>query len=288
VARRALVACGVISSVLYIVAIDVVAPYLHPDYHAYASQMVSELFALGAPSRAALYLPMVLYNLLVFGFGACSTAGLLIAPMELRAAGVSEQTLLHIWGTVLQGVFIALVLVFGAFVHGARFRLYSLATLAICIVFGALASLEAAQASMRWIGLTERVNIYAWMLWLAVLALSLLPTQRQDFSSPVGARPRHRLSNVWRFITRRPVLTYFVTCTGHGDSLVWVGVTRIGNVAAGRQDALGPTWRFHDTRRRERTSGRRHGLVSARSRRVLRVAWLAADASRSTSLLGPR
>ena len=27
---------------------------------------------------------------------------------------------------------------------------------------------------MIWIGLTERLNIYAWMLWLVVLALSLL------------------------------------------------------------------------------------------------------------------
>jgi hypothetical protein len=206
--RRVLLASGVVSSVLYLAAIDVLAPYLYPDYHAYTSQMVSELFALGAPTRALLLLPMVLYNLLVFafgigvwasaggrrariltaaalmGYGACSTAGLFITPMELRTAGVSEQTLLHIWGTVLQSVFVTLVLVFGAFVHGARFRLYSFATLAICVLFGALASGQAAQASMRWIGLTERVNIYAWMCWLAVLALSLLPTRRHVIASP--------------------------------------------------------------------------------------------------------
>jgi len=232
-ARRAWLVCGVISSVVYLAAIDVLAPYLHPDYHAYTSQMVSELFALGAPTRAPLVLPMVLYNLLVFafgagvwasaarrrargltaaallGYGACSTAGLLIAPMELRAVGVSQQTLLHIWVTVVQGVFIALVLVFGAFVHGARFRLYSFATLAICVVFGALASVQAAQASMRWIGLTERVNIYAWMLWLAALALSLLPHQGQVVASPDDERPRHRLANIWSLIKKHPALTYF-------------------------------------------------------------------------------
>ena len=145
---------------------------------------------------------MVLYNLLVFAFGAgvwasargqrarvvtavalmgygvCNTVGLLLAPMELRDVGISVQTRLHIWDTVLQGIFIALAMVFGAFVHGARFRRYSFATLAVCVVFGVLASLEAAQASMRWIGLTERVDIYAWMIWLAVLAFSLLSPQR--------------------------------------------------------------------------------------------------------------
>jgi membrane protease YdiL (CAAX protease family) len=232
--RRALLACGVISSVLYVAAIDVLAPIVDPSYYSYTSQMVSELFALGAPTRAFLFLPMVLYNLLVFafgagvwasaggrraraltaaalmGYGACSTAGLLITPMELRGAGVSEQTLLHIWGTVLQGVFIALVLVCGAFVHGARFRLYSFATLGICVVFGALASFEAALASMRWIGLTERVNIYAWMLWLAVLALSLLPTRVPVVASPDDARPPHRLATIGLIAMRRPVLTYFV------------------------------------------------------------------------------
>jgi hypothetical protein len=197
--RKVLLGCGALSSVLYLAAIDVLAPIVHPSYHSYTSQMVSELFALGAPTRPILALPMVLYNLLVFafgagvwasargqrtrvltaaallGYGACSTVGFLLAPMELRIVGISEQTLLHIWDTVLQGIFIALAMVFGAFVHGARFRRYSFATLAVCVVFGTLASLEAAQASMRWIGLTERVNIYAWMVWLGVLAISLLP-----------------------------------------------------------------------------------------------------------------
>jgi hypothetical protein len=200
-ARRVLLVCGVLSSVLYLTAIDALAPLVHPGHHAYTSQMVSELMALGAPTRPLLMLPMLLYNLLVFafaagvwasaegrrprvftaaalvGYGVCSSAGLWLAPMDLRSAGVSDQTLLHIWGTALQGLFIALALVFGVFVHTGRFRLYSVATFVICIVFGAFASLEAAQAEMRWIGLTERVNIYAWMLWLAALAVSLWPAQ---------------------------------------------------------------------------------------------------------------
>jgi len=206
--RKALLVCGAVSSVLYVAAIDVLAPIVYPDYHSYRSQMVSELMALGAPTRPLMVLPMVLYNLLVFafaagvwasaegkralrltsaalvGYGALSSAGLFLTPMELRSAGFSHQTVLHIWATVVQGLFIALVLVFGAFVHGLRFRLYSLAALATCVVFGALAAFEAAQESTPWLGLTERVNIYAWMLWLAVLAISLLPAQARIAASP--------------------------------------------------------------------------------------------------------
>jgi len=232
-ARKALLVCGVLSSVLYLTAIDVLAPTVYPGYHAYTSQMVSELMALGAPTRPLLVLPLLLYNLLVVafaagvwasaegrrarlltavalvGYGACSTVGLFLAPMDLRSAGISNQTLLHIWDTALQGLFIALVLVFGVFVHTGRFRRYSLATLAICVVFGALASLEAAQASMRWIGLTERVNIYAWMLWLAALGLSLLPAPGPVGTSREDPRRPHPTTSIRGFITRHQVPTYF-------------------------------------------------------------------------------
>lgn len=232
-ARRPFLVCGLISSVLYLAAIDVLAPIAHPGYHAYTSQMVSELLALGAPTRPLLILPMLMYNLLVLafaagvwasaqgrraraltaaalvGYGVCSSVGLWLAPMDLRTAGMSHQTLLHIWGTVVQGVFIALVLVFGAFVHGARFRLYSFAMLGICVVFGALASLEAAQGSMRWIGLTERVNIYAWMGWLAALAVSLLPAQDPAAGSREVLRGSRGETSMGVVIMQYPVPAYF-------------------------------------------------------------------------------
>jgi uncharacterized protein len=232
VIRRVLLVCGVTSSVLYLTAIDLIAPLLHPSYHVYTSQMVSELLALSAPTRPLLTWPMLAYNMLVFafaagvwasaegrrarvltaaalvGYAACSSVGLLLAPMDLRSAGISDQTRLHIWATALQGLFIALVLVFGAFVHARRFRLYSLATLAICILFGALASLEAAQGSMRWIGLTERVNIYAWMGWLAALSGSLLPTKDPSAASREGPRGSGG-TGIGALIKRHPVTAYY-------------------------------------------------------------------------------
>lgn len=193
--RRVLLACGVLSSLLY-AAGDILAGVFYPEYHDFASRMVSELMARGAPTRALMVWLYIPYNLLVFafaagvwasgegratrltatvlfGYGAISSAGLLLTPMDLVAEGLTEGTIVHIWGTVLQGIFIVLALVVGAFVHGVRFRAFSFGTLLLCLGFGAWAGVQAAQES-PWLGLTERVNIYAWMLWVLILAVSLL------------------------------------------------------------------------------------------------------------------
>jgi hypothetical protein len=41
-ARKLLLSCGAISSLLYLVAIDVIVPMRHAGYHNFTSQMVSE------------------------------------------------------------------------------------------------------------------------------------------------------------------------------------------------------------------------------------------------------
>ena len=65
----------------------------------------------------------------------------------------------------------------GAFLRGPRFRLYSLGSLLAVIVFAGLTFLQVARLAANepapWLGLIERVGIYAWMLWVAVLAISL-------------------------------------------------------------------------------------------------------------------
>jgi hypothetical protein len=68
--KRGLLACGALSSVLYVVAIDVIAALRYSDYHDYADQMVSELMAVGAPTRMLLVWLFVPYNLLVLAFAA--------------------------------------------------------------------------------------------------------------------------------------------------------------------------------------------------------------------------
>lgn len=201
VARRALLACGALSSLLYVIGIDVIAARRYPDYHGYTSQMVSELMAVGAPTRPLLMWLFVPYNLLVFAFaagvlasaggkratrlaaaalvayGVVSTAGLVLTPMDLRGTVDSSRDTLHIAATLVMSLFIVAVMAFGAFAHGTRFRRYSLATIATVIVFGALAGYLAGPmpGPTPWLGLAERINIYATMLWILVFAISLLP-----------------------------------------------------------------------------------------------------------------
>ncbi|MBM4414677.1 MAG: DUF998 domain-containing protein [Chloroflexi bacterium] len=159
-ATRALLVCGALSSVVYFVSIDVLAPLLFPDYHEYEGQMVSELFASGAPTRPMLVWAGVLYNALVLAFalgtwevgrnsrvtrltavaigvyGLASTVGGFLAPMDLRSAGLSAATWVHIGATAVQGIAQLAVLATGAFVHGLRFRVYSFATLGLALASG--------------------------------------------------------------------------------------------------------------------------------------------------------
>ena len=50
VLRPALLACGVLASLLY-VATDLLAAIRYPDYHGFRDQMISELMATGAPTE---------------------------------------------------------------------------------------------------------------------------------------------------------------------------------------------------------------------------------------------
>lgn len=206
--RKLLLSCGAISSVLYLIAIDVITPLQHPGYHNFTSQMVSELMAVGAPTRHLLIWLLTPYNLLVFafsagvwasaqgrhlvrltatalvGYGIVSTAGLFFFPMDLRGTVGSQRDARHIAATFVMSIFIVAVMAFGAFAQGKRFRLYSLATIAIVVVFGTLAGFLARPmpGPTPGLGLAERINIYATMLWMASLAASLWRPQSWGFS----------------------------------------------------------------------------------------------------------
>ena len=100
----------------------------------------------------------------------------------------SQRDILHIVATILMSIFIVATMAFGAFVHGTRFRIYSLATIATVIVFGAWAGILARPmpGPTRLLGLAERVNIYATMLWVAILAVSFLRVQDRAGIRPIA------------------------------------------------------------------------------------------------------
>jgi hypothetical protein len=166
---------------------------------------VSELSAIGAPTRA-IWLPMgFLYTALVTAFGwgvrqaagesrALRTVGGLVsvygllgliwpfAPMHLRpalAAGDGSLTdTIHITLGIVTVLLMLLAIGFGAAAFGRRFRVYSIATLIVLFVCGALTALEAPAISSNQptplIGVWERINIGAFLLWVMVLSCMLL------------------------------------------------------------------------------------------------------------------
>ena len=71
-----------------------------------------------------------------------------------------------------------LIIGFGAVAFGNRFRLYSLFTIIVLVGAGMLTAIDSPQISAGlptpWIGVWERINIGAYMLWVIVLAIILL------------------------------------------------------------------------------------------------------------------
>ena len=207
--RKILLGCGIVSSVLYI-AVDILGTLRYPGYR-YTEQQFSELTAAGSPVRPLMIaLNVIPYTLLVvafamgvwtsarpkragritgamlLGYAAFGMAGGAVFPMKPREAlAAGEGTLrntMHIPATMVMSLFILLAMGFGATLLGKRFRYYSYGTIAMLIVFGVLASLQAGRMEANqptpWMGIEERINIYATMLWVAVLAIGLLRAQK--------------------------------------------------------------------------------------------------------------
>jgi len=192
-----------LSSLLY-VGMSIVAPMFFDGYNS-ASQTVSELSAIGAPSRLFWLWFSILYTLLstAFGLGVWKTAvgnrplriagGLMIvygalgviwpfAPMHLRetlaAGGATFSDTMHIALGMVTEILFLLALNFAASSLGQGFRYYSIATFIVLFFFGVLTFLDApgvaANRPTPLIGVWERINIGVFLLWMIVLAKILL------------------------------------------------------------------------------------------------------------------
>jgi hypothetical protein len=210
-ARRALLVCGIVSSLLY-VAMNVFVAMQWKGYSS-ASQTVSELSAIGAPTRSLWVLPAAFYTLFVTAFGcgvwksagrsrALRIVGVLIAtygalglawpfsPMHLRevlaAGGSTLSDTMHLVLGSVTVVLMMLAIAFGAAAFGKRFRVYSIASLVVLVVFGALTFLDAPRVGANLptplIGVWERINIGVFLLWVVVLAVALLRVPDQNIS----------------------------------------------------------------------------------------------------------
>jgi hypothetical protein len=104
--------------------------------------------------------------------------GLVFTPMHMRGAGPTLTDTLHIVNAAVLVALILLSMGFAAAALGKGFRRYSIVTMALLLVFGGLTGMQGpridANLPTPWMGATERVNIYATMLWMLVLAVMLI------------------------------------------------------------------------------------------------------------------
>ncbi len=199
--RKVLLFCGVLAPLLYL-AMTLFVGMLWAGYSV-ASQTPSELSAIGAPTRPLWMLLGTVYAVLMAAFGwivwksaprnrALRVVGILLMtqavfgyfwpPMHQRAVlaagGGTLTDTLHIAWAVVTVLLFMFAVGFGAAAFGKRFRVYSIATMAMtfaCGVWtGTSASRLQADLPTRWVGVWERISIAVFMLWVAVLATTLL------------------------------------------------------------------------------------------------------------------
>jgi hypothetical protein len=204
--RKHLLYCGLVASLLYI-TMNIFIPFLDKEYN-WITQTVSELSAVDAPTRP-LWFPLgIVYTLLIaaFGWGVFKSVGqkhslrivgifliingligLTWSPMHQRevlaAGGGTFTDTWHIVMSIITVLLMFLSIGFGATAFGKGFRVYSIATIIVFIVFGILTFTEAPNIDKNlptpYIGLWERMNIAAFMIWLIVFSIDLLRLEKK-------------------------------------------------------------------------------------------------------------
>jgi len=206
--RKLLLVCGILSSLLYAAMITAI----RFEGYSFTSQSVSELSAIGAPTRQ-IWIPLgITYQVLMIAFGlgvwvsadhkrtlrvvAClvllnyGVAGFLwpFASMHQREVlaegGKTLAETLHIILAVVTVLCNLLAIGFGAAAFSRRFRFYSIVTILILLIFGALTGPAAprieANLPTPWVGVWERINILGFLLWVVVLAIILLRSEKEQ------------------------------------------------------------------------------------------------------------
>jgi hypothetical protein len=219
--RVVLLACAVASAPLYL-AMDVASSLLYDGY-SYKDQTISELSAIGAPTRTLwVVLGTVYAGLLVAGavgiwlsagekvelkiiavlVGIVGAMGFVAWPFAamhqrevLAAGGGTTSDTLHLALGGVNSIIFIVMLALGARALGGRFRMYTLGFIVVFLVFGLLMAMETPDVGddqpTPWLGIWERIVVEGAMVWISVLALVLLRrteiTPTEDGPSPPPA-----------------------------------------------------------------------------------------------------
>lgn len=171
--------------------------------YSFTSQPVSDLGAIGSPVRTLVFPLFIVYDVLfiAFAFGVWAFAGrkravrivgvllvgygiinfvAIFTPEHLGETATTLSNTMHIIGTGVTVLLFLLQLGVGAVAFGRWFRLYSVGTLLTILALGAyiFAGVNAGQL-VPWVGVTERILIYGYMLWVVVLSIVLLREEKR-------------------------------------------------------------------------------------------------------------
>ena len=216
---KLLLGCGILAPLLYVISDGLAS--LAWNCYSYLHQTVSETFAVDAPTRPFVVLRLLVYSVLMIGFGfgvrrvAGARRGLRVAgalflalgavdlagpftPMHLRevlaSGGGTVTDVPHISLASVDVLLIVCILISGAGAFGRKFRIYSWFTVLTVLVFGAWAGLDGpgiqANLPTPWVGLRERISIFAFMAWVVVLAGSLFARFGSQDAHQAGEHPR--------------------------------------------------------------------------------------------------
>lgn len=205
---RGLLLAGVVAVVLYGLG-DLVSGLTYDGY-SFRDQAISELTAFGSPVRPLMVGVMLIHAVLVAALGlgvwlsderpvvhwmgSCLiAAGLVGLPthtvfaMSSRGMDTGFNDTMHITLSVVFSLLVFAAMILAAVAYRGWFRWYSLATLTVLIAFGAAASMAMNgidENDTPWAGGFERINAYAYFVWLVALALVLLYHQHSVSQGP--------------------------------------------------------------------------------------------------------
>lgn len=192
-----LLSCGAAAALVY-VGTDLLASWAYPGY-SYRGQAVSELFAIGAPTRLWVAIALSASSLLLFAFSLGIWAGAgtsrllralaiafagsaliglliwIVYPMHMRGEPRTFTDRMHLILASNPFVLLTLAIVIAAI--PGRFRIYTVATVVLMLAsaipaFSYAKALDRDQAT-PWLGTAERLSQYTYALWQILLASRL-------------------------------------------------------------------------------------------------------------------
>jgi hypothetical protein len=108
--------------------------------------------------------------------------GLFWPPMHQRevlaAGGGSLTDILHIVFAVITVLLMLVIIITTAVAMGRNFRIYSVITIIVLLIFGGLTASVSPDMEKDlptpWMGVWERISIFAFLAWIIVLTIILL------------------------------------------------------------------------------------------------------------------